>query len=157
MSEIIKPNSVALVAAFGECSEGGFIKRIKDGRDRLMEEHEQSILISLAGKAAVELKYGIPGFGGISDFSNVYDNLWSWADREAVYGFDLHTGRREIPGVTELIQQQVITHRMAEYYQQAKKLLVENRTLLDGIAEELAEKRYLISSDIQKIKNAEVR
>lgn len=37
MSEILKPDSLALVAAFGECSEGSFIKRITDGRDRTME------------------------------------------------------------------------------------------------------------------------
>ena len=106
----------------------------------------------MAGKAAVELKYGIPGFGGRADFSSVYDNLLSWADGEAIYGFDLQTGYREVPESTGYLQHQVVSHRMAEYYQQANKLLTENRSLLDGIAEMIAKKRYLTSDDIREIR-----
>ena len=153
MSEILQPDTIALIATFCEEKEGGFLKRIRRDKPREIMEDEVRILIGLAGKAAVEVKYGTPGTGGELDYNDVYHELHEWLVREAIYGFDLVSEYRTDSDTIQFRQQQVITHRMAEYYHQAKKLLTENHALLDGIAEALSEKRYLIGDDIRRIKN----
>ena len=80
--------------------------------------------------------------------------LWDLSVNEALYGFDLVCGAvgRSEPEISSR-QQQAITRRMAEYYHQAKKLLTENRALLDSVAEELSVRRYLIGNDIRRIRD----
>ena len=72
---------------------------------------------------------------------------------EAIFGFDLLDGRYATSDRYNDTLQQIITHRVAEYYHRAKRLLAENRGLLDSIAEALAEKRYLDSDDFRRIKS----
>lgn len=155
MSEILQPDTIALIATFVEDKDGGFLKRVKRGKQREIMDDEVNILIGLAGKAAVEVRYGTPGTGGELDYKRAYAVLQDWFVNEAVYGFDLLSSSRGRSESDLMLyhEQQAITHRLAEYYQQAKKLLTENRALLDRIAEELSEKRYLISDDVRRLKN----
>ena len=154
MSELLQPDTIALIATFCEDSDGSFLKRIKQDKHREIADDEANILISLAGKAAVEVRYGTPGVGGRTDYRKAYSCLWDLSVNEALYGFDLVCGvlGRSEPEISSR-QQQAITRRMAEYYQQAKKLLTENRALLDRVAEELSVRRYLIGDDIRRIKD----
>ena len=155
MCELLRPDTIALIATFVEEENGGFLKRIKQDHPREFLDDEVNILIGLAGKAAVEVRYGTPGTGGELDFKRAYAILQDWYVNEAVYSFDLFSssrGRSE-SDLMQYHEQQAITRRLAEYYQQAKRLLIENRALLDRIAEELSEKRYLIGDDIRRIKN----
>lgn len=71
---------------------------------------------------------------------------------DKIFGFDLLDGRYATSDRDDDTLQQIITHRLAEYYHRAKCLLAEHRDLLDGIAEALAKKRYLISDDFKRIK-----
>ena len=155
MSELLKPGTVALIAAFCEDKYGSFTKQIKNCKYHEITEDEADILISLAGKAAVEVRYGTPGVGGMMDYRSAYFSLRELFVHEAVYGFDLIGGTvsKKDSEINMYHQHMVISHRIAEYYQQAKKLLTDNRSLLDGIAEALSEKRYLTGDEIQQIKN----
>ena len=112
-------------------------------------------MISLAGKAAVEVRYGTPGVGGMMDYRSAYFGLRELFVHEAVYGFDLIGGAvtKKESEINMYHQHIAISRRLAEYYQQAKKLLTDNRSLLDGIAEALSEKRYLTGDEIRQIKN----
>ena len=155
MSELLKPGTVALIAAFCEDKYGSFTKQIKNCKYHEITEDEADILISLAGKAAVEVRYGTPGVGGMMDYRSAYFSLRELFVHEAVYGFDLIGGTvsKKDSEINMYHQHMVISHRIAEYYQQAKKLLTDNRSLLDGIAEALSEKRYLTGDEIRQIKN----
>ena len=155
ISELLNPETVALIATFCEDKEGSFLKRIKRSKHHEITGEIDDILISLAGKAAVEVRYGTPGVGGRLDCRSAYFALKELFVHEAVYGFDLIGGvvSRVDSDIDIYRQHQAIAHRVAEYYHQAKKLLTEHRELLDGIAEELSEKRYLISDDIRRIKD----
>lgn len=153
MCELLQPNTIALIATFCEDKEGGFLKRIKRGIMREIMDDEVNILIGLAGKAAVDVKYGTPGTGGEMDFRKASTELWDLTVNEAIYGFDLFNSGRNNSDIALYHQQQAIGRLMSEYYQKAKRLLTENRALLDSIADGLSVKRYLISDDIQQIKN----
>ena len=43
---------------------------------------------------------------------------------------------------------------MEKFYAEAKKILIDNRAFLDAVAKALVEKKTLVSSDIQKIKES---
>ena len=49
-------------------------------------------------------------------------------------------------------KEQRIAEKMAEYYQEAKSLLIENRSFLDKVTEELMRKKTLRQADIKKIR-----
>ena len=49
-------------------------------------------------------------------------------------------------------KEQRIAEKMAEYYQAAKSLLIENRSFLDKVTEELMRKKTLRQADIKKIR-----
>ena len=152
MCEILCPGTAALAATNGDNKCGGFLKQIAGDKPQGLEQLETQILISLAGKAAVDLRYGTPGIGGESDFDFAQQIIRDLMTDEAICGFDLLDGRYATSDRYDDTLQQIITHRLAEYYHQAKRLLAENRCLLDGIAEALAEKRCLISDDFKRIK-----
>ena len=57
---------------------------------------------------------------------------------DKIFGFDLLDGRYSTSDRYDDTLQQIVTHRLAEYYHRAKRLL--------------AEKRYLISDDFKRIK-----
>lgn len=152
MCEILRPGTAALTTAFCDNLCGGFLKQIAEGRYEDPDRFETKILISLAGKAAVDVRYGTPGVGGERDFDAAYEMIRDLMSNEAVCGFDLLDGGYATSDRYDDTLQQIASHRLAEYYQQAKRLLAENRDLLDGIAGALAEKRYLISDDFKRIK-----
>ena len=78
-------------------------------------------MISLAGKAAVEVRYGIPGVGGMMDYRSAYFGLRELFVHEAVYGFDLIGGTvsKKDSEINMYHQHMVISHRIAEYYHSA--------------------------------------
>ena len=64
IAELIEPKTVALMSAFTrDLEEGGFIRHINKGRPIDLKMIEGRILVSLAGKAAVDVKYGVNSIG----------------------------------------------------------------------------------------------
>ena len=116
-----------------------------------MKRQERNVIRSLAGKAASEIVLGMVDVGCADDLTAAFRRVERLVDNFCAYGFDAY----EDPHSSETLKakkEQRIAEKMAEYYQIAKSLLIENRTFLDKVTEELMRKKTLRQADIKEIR-----
>lgn len=151
-AEVLEPESVNLVSIQKfDGSRGGLTKYYQGKYNRNEPCHyENKAVVALAGKAAAEIVYGITDTGANDDIHKAFTITTQLVDNLCSYGFDKflrNTNSNELKDRYDI----VIAHEMEKYYQKAKRILIENRALLDKITESLIEKRTLMHSDIQEI------
>ena len=122
-----------------------------ENNGRHMKRQERNVIRSLAGKAASEIVLGMVDVGCADDLSAAFRRVERLVDNFCAYGFDAY----EDPHSSETLKakkEQRIAEKMAEYYQAAKSLLIENRSFLDKVTEELMRKKTLRQADIKEIR-----
>ncbi len=95
---------------------------------------------------------GLVDVGCRDDISEAFDVARNLVDPLCAYGFDAY----ELGSSTEVLRQkkeQLIANEIAKCYQQAKKILIENRMFLDKTIEALLEKKTLTQKDIKEIRD----
>lgn len=117
---------------------------------------ENRVIACLAGKAATEVVYGENDPGANSDLHRAFDITSRIIDDYCGYGFSYWEGLGDSPEAPSsndslLRKELAIELKLEEFYQKAKKLLIENRDKLDKLAKELLKKEILVSSDITGI------
>ena len=153
VAEILCPESIGLasVRVDGRSETAGFVHRCK-----ALKRRPYHALVSLAGKAAVELYYSETVASGCQDdIMQALRVIRSGIIDNATHGLSLvEIGppiRRESSGDTEI--NDAITHAELErYMMKVKDILIKNRDFLEKTADALAEKETLFYSDIQAIK-----
>lgn len=70
----------------------------------------------------------------------------------AVFGFSVPLSENHISEMTRERLDMIITAEAARYYQMAKKMLVQNRKLLEAVAEALYNEKVLLYKRIAEIK-----
>ena len=157
VAEILEPGSVPFVTV--KPHDGGtqgfaYI----DNNDNYFEDKqfmENRVIYLLAGKAATEIVYGVTDVGANSDIHRAFDIVERFVDDYCAYGFNNWEGNTfNEPNSLEERRMTLMTHEMERYYQQAKKLIIENRDYLDAVAMELYDKKVLLAKDIQRLKTA---
>ena len=119
-----------------------------------MDYVEHKAIWSLGGRAATEMVFGTPDMGSQEDIFQSYEVLEQMIRGEAGKGFEL-LWRMGSAGSFMLDKAEIaIAHEMERCYQSAKKIIVEYRSLLDALTEELKEKKTLTYKDIQEIKSS---
>lgn len=86
-----------------------------------------------------------------SDVHEAFRNADMIVDNFVSYGFD----KFERPRVSKELyvrKENAIHQELEKYYHEVKKIMLENRKLLDKIANELYEKKMLLYTDIDRIK-----
>lgn len=147
VSEMLMSGSVGFAAVLPDGN--GFVHPCERARRR--EDH---ILISLAGKTAVELYYSETVASGCqSDLASALADIRGGLTSNATRGFGLVA----IPsrGNSENLTSQIDTvtrAMMEEYSVRVRNILLKNRGLLEAVADALFEKRTLLFSDIREIK-----
>ena len=122
-----------------------------ENNGRHMKRQERNVIRSLAGKAASEIVLGMVDVGCADDLTAAFRRVERLVDNFCAYGFDAY----EDPHSSETLKakkEQRIAEKMAEYYQAAKSLLIENRSFLDKVTEELMRKKTLRQADIKEIR-----
>ena len=122
----------------------------REDKDQTCSYLENTIKISLAGKAVTELVYGEADEGCNSDLHNAFSNASILADNLCVYGFHNWIEDSNTSFVAEN-RNRSMTMILERNYLEVKKIIVENRDLLEELVTELMNKRTLISSDVQKV------
>ena len=152
VAEILDPGSVSIISIRqGESDKVGFVRYCrKEDKDQTCEYLENTIKISLAGKAVTELVYGEADEGCNSDLHNAFSNASILADNLCVYGFHNWIEDSNTSFVAEN-RNRSMTMILERNYLEVKKIIVENRDLLEELVTELMNKRTLISSDVQKV------
>ena len=157
VSEILEPGSVILatVKKHDGGSTGGFVSyKNDDDYFESMSYMENRVRACLAGKAATEVVYGVPDVGANSDLHRAFDIVERFVDDYCAYGFTYWEGIADREESQALIgrKTQLVQSEVERYYQQAKRIVIENRSLLDELTKALVEKKVILNKDIQSIK-----
>lgn len=150
VSEALLPGSVgfASIKPLGKDTVGGFIHCCED-----VHRRTHDILISLAGKAAVELYYAETVASGCQDDIRCAGRAIAGG---LVYNATRGFSTIEILGLgsENLNSRQDYAARimMEEYLLQARNILIKNRGFLEAVTEALVKKETLLYSDIREIR-----
>lgn len=155
VAETLEPGSVPFVSI--KPHDGGVSGFAHFDKDENYFEDKQfmenRVVSLLAGKAATEMVYGITDVGCNNDIHRAFEVIQRFVDDYCSYGFNTFEGIcMNEPDSMETTRYTIVSYEMERYYQQAKKIIAENRSYLDAIAKELFEKKVLLSRDIQRLK-----
>lgn len=153
VSEVLCPGSVGLASlrSTGRDSTGGFIHRCKE-----LSRRPYYVLVSLAGKAAVELYYcDTVASGCQSDINRAFNYIRDGISENATLGFGMiDVSTRSFPETSENMnsRSEAVTHAELERYMRiAKDILLKNREFLERVTAALIEKETLLYSDIRAL------
>ena len=155
VSEVFCPGSIGLVSirSSGRDSLGGFVHRCKE-----FERRPHHIIVSLAGKAAVELYYSDSCASGCQrDIAQAAHEIRAAITASGVSGLELINVSYRGSDFSESYKasvESVIHAELERYIRIARDIILKNRDFLEKITETLLEKETLIYSDIQKIKES---
>lgn len=155
VAELLEEGSVSLVSVREHGGNiGGITAYYQPDRYWHAKKYmENRVMSLLAGKAATEVKYGEVDVGANSDIRRAFDIVERFIDHYCSYGFESWEMDHYSGNVTARKEMQIYTE-IERYYQQARKLLIENREFLDRLASALVERKTLIGKDVTAIKNA---
>lgn len=153
--EVLCPGSIGLASlrSSGRDQVGGFVRRCKELTRRPFD-----ILVSLGGKAAVELYYSdVHASGCQSDLSRAAEQI-----RTAIYdngvrglGFvDVEMNHIGISDNFNACSEAVIHAELERYMFKARDILLKNREFLDKVTNALMEKETLLYSDIKALRES---
>ncbi len=155
IAEAIKPNSVGLISIqpYNRGRANGFTKACLE-----MNRRPEAILVALGGKVACELfDKGRCASGCQDDLSKAMSLIRNGINDNGTCGVGLLTDSNELSfGVSQngLERSEVATQAELERYMFiAKDILLKNKDYLLKVAENLKNKRYLLYSDLKKIKD----
>ena len=157
VSEVLCSGSVGLasIQSAGRGSTGGFVHRCKDFTRR-----PYLVLVSLAGKAAVELYYSETCASGCAnDIDRAVCLIRDGMSENATYGFgmvDLTTRSFDYSENMNSRSEAVTCAALERYMLKTRDILLKNRDFLEKATEALLEKETLLYSDIQAIRNSTV-
>lgn len=120
-----------------------------------VDEVEKELMITLGGKAATEIVYGETCLGNVRDMEHSFMLARSLVDGESVYDFrswvtEIHKNHTALE-IRDITVQTIIS----KCYNEAKKIVVKNRKILEMLVEKLMNDMVVTYKDIAKIKKME--
>ena len=154
ISEVLCPGVVGLAALRpADGTPRGFIHNCED-----LSRKPYYILVSLAGKAAVELYYSKYCADGCrDDIKCAFTIIRNGISEEAMLGFgSLRVETRDLSYSENFnARNEAVTHAELERYMlMTRDILLKNRVFLEKTAEALLEKGTLLHSDIKAIRDS---
>lgn len=147
-----KKQNVCYVSIYNDGVHGGVCFSEKSDRAHDFAEEYSEILISLAGKAAVELQFGEPAAGTCDDIEHAWDILRNHVEKAAVYGFEFTNYAGFLDGNQShaLLDKSFdkVNRLMEACYNECRALLLQNKAALDRLAQALMAKDILFYNDI---------
>lgn len=152
--EVLEPNSVGLASlrSTGRDSTGGFIHRCKE-----LTRRPYHVMVSLAGKAAVELYYSESCASGCQeDINRAFNAIRDGLSVNGTHGFGMiDVATHRFPETSESMnsRNEAVTQAELERYMiKTKDILIKNRSFLEAATEALIEKETLLYSDICELR-----
>ncbi len=152
--EYLNPGMVGLtsIVATSRSELHGFVHQCKS-----LKRWEDDILVSLAGKAAVELYYSdFCTKGCKDDLRRAHSYIRELMAEEGTLGFgmlDVGMDRGLETSQSYLARSEAVTHaELEKYMKMVRRILLENRAFLDDVTSKLLERGTLLHSDIRKIR-----
>lgn len=152
--EVLEPNSVGLASlrSTGRDSTGGFIHRCKE-----LTRRPYHVMVSLAGKVAVELYYSESCASGCQeDINRAFNAIRDGLSVNGTHGFGMiDVATHRFPETSESMnsRNEAVTQAELERYMiKTKDILIKNRSFLEAATEALIEKETLLYSDICELR-----
>ncbi len=148
LSDIINEGSVGItsICSTHKSDRGGFMLQCKS-----FSRRPHVIIVSLGGKAAVELQYGKIASGTSRDLSKACTHINESVKCVGTYGLaNLGFGNESV--FQDARSEVVVTAEVERFLFKAKEILAQNREFLEKVARELMEKETLLNSDIARIR-----
>ena len=154
MAEVLEPGCVTFASVGGYIGNNYGVTKIylEDDISSSIEKIEHNILIDLAGKAATEVVLGQIDVGCRGDLRKAFRATDRLAGNTCAYGFDTYELDDTSHALLERKEQQVAME-INKKYQQAKKILADNRVFLEAVIDALLTKKVLTQQDIRNIRN----
>ena len=149
VSEVFLPGSVGVASIRSHThGMGGFVRRCKS-----LPNRRQYIVVSLAGKAAVELYYSEACASGCAhDIENAYTLIRDGMSGYGTHGFGMIEAPLDTSESMNSRSEAVTQAELERYMLKARDILLKNRGFLEKTAEALVEKKTLLASDIRRIR-----
>ncbi len=140
VAEILEPGSVNFVFADGEGAQRGLTSCRNPESSVSMEQLENKATVLLAGKAACDLVLGIVDPGCRDDLRKAYHLVAGIVDNYCAYGFTNWEGVCQDGNSDALLarKETIVSFEIQKHYMKARKILMNNRDLLDRVSDELA-------------------
>ena len=153
VAELRNCGSVNFVSVSTEKNKvGGFVSLGSDECHMSFENEETKIMISLAGKAAIEIVLGEIDIGANSDMRKAFDRVRTLLDNHVSYNFNSWCHGDETSQRVFDCLDSATASEMSRYYIKTKQILINNRSFLDVIIKHLMDKKVLSYKDIAKIR-----
>ena len=153
VAELLQPDSVNLVTVLNHDSyAAGIISLHRDeGYFHHKKKMENRVMCLLAGRAAIEVCYGVIDPGANDDLKRAFDIVHRFVDHYCSYGFGQFVfDQYPSNGVLDRRDSRVAAE-MEHYYAQTKQLIIENRETLDKLTNRLVEEKTLLGDQVQEI------
>jgi cell division protease FtsH len=153
VSEILEPNNIGLATLFKHSRRGeiwGVTVRCSHWNNS-----SHSVRMSLAGKAATELKYGTTDEGASSDLKQAISELTDNITNNGACGIgalDIFDRYEDPSDILRAKQETIVHSEIERHLTQAKELISQNIDFLDAVASALLENKTLLNSDIQRLR-----
>ena len=155
ISEHLCPGSVVLVSALAGLDESEGFTKVNDeyieAKLDFLEMEEMQILVKLAGRAALDIKFGIPDMGSEDDLSSAVQCVSSLVQDLGYTGLSSVDASYHNSEALNQRQEIAVMTLLEEYSRKVRRILIENFDILEKMAQELAEKKILVATDIEKI------
>ena len=155
IAELRNCGSVNFVSVSTEINNkvGGFVSLGSDEYHMSFKKEETKIMISLAGKAAIEIVLGEIDMGAYSDIRKAFDRVRTLLDNHVSYNFNSWCHGDETSQRVFDCLDSATASEMSRYYIKTKQMLINNRSFLDVIIKHLMDKKVLSYKDIAKIRS----
>ncbi|SEA17112.1 cell division protease FtsH [Oribacterium sp. KHPX15] len=154
ISELLYPGFVdfSSINCNKHSSAGGLTTyRPNEEENYKFEGLENRIMISLGGKASVEVVTGEIDTGANGDMHNVYDQVRCLLDDHTAYDFDSWCHGNETAETVYSNLDRATGLEVSRYYKKTKQLLIKNRELLDAVIEDLYAKKTISYKDLEQL------
>ncbi|MBQ9361775.1 MAG: AAA family ATPase [Lachnospiraceae bacterium] len=153
VSEVLYPGSVSVASVRSHRGNSYGITKYHDhdGFELSKINIENNIVRTLAGKAAVEVTFGIADAGAWSDINSAYESVKKCFTELCFFGFnDIEDGAQMSYPDSDRMRMAAMLER---YYQEAKRIIAENREFFNAVVKALTDKQTITYKDIEKIKD----
>ena len=153
VAEILEPGSVDIVSISTSVDypKGITVVRHSDKFRASFKAQRNEAVRKFGGRAATEIVYGEVDMGSHDDLREAYHFADKFVNEDCAFGFDSFK-RFEMSEEFRKNSDKAAAQEMDRLYREAKQIIVENRTLLDAITEELIAKKILTYKDIKEIR-----
>ena len=153
VAEILEPGSVDIVSVSTseDYPRGITVVRHPDDYRASFKAQRNKAIHKLGGRAATEVVYGAVDTGSDGDLHEAFHFADRLVNEYCAFGFDSFR-RFESSEDFRKNMDRAAAQEMDRLYQEAKRIVVENRNLLDAITEELLAKKTLTYKDIKEIR-----